>query len=89
MGAELVEAQLVPLRRAQGTASAGSFRVLYCETHPPASTRNESRPPYDPETFVQVFTKTLEWRCLDQIRAPIQESRVPDVPDRAFAAGGG
>jgi hypothetical protein len=39
--------------------------------------------------IVQVFTKTLEWRCLDQIRASIQELRVADLPDRASAAGGG
>jgi hypothetical protein len=42
-----------------------------------------------PETFVQPFTNALEWRCLDQIRAPIQELRVADLPHRASAAGGG
>jgi hypothetical protein len=41
------------------------------------------------ETFVQPFTNALELRCLDQIRAPIQELRVADLPDRASATGGG
>jgi hypothetical protein len=40
------------------------------------------------EMFVLVFTKTLEWRCLDQIRAQIQELRVADLPHRASATGG-
>jgi hypothetical protein len=39
--------------------------------------------------FVRLFTNALEWRCLDQIRAPIQELRVADFPDRASATGGG
>jgi hypothetical protein len=38
--------------------------------------------------IVLVFTKTLEWRCLDQIRAQIQELRVADLPHRASATGG-
>ena len=41
------------------------------------------------EQIVRLFTNALEWRCLDQIRAPIQELRVADLPDRAAAAGGG
>jgi hypothetical protein len=33
------------------------------------------------ETFVHLFTNPLEWRCLDQIRAPIQELCVAYLPD--------
>jgi hypothetical protein len=47
------------------------------------------RPMRAAEMFVLVFTKTLEWRCLDQIRAPIQELRVADLPHRASATGYG
>ena len=31
--------------------------------------------------FVRLFTNALEWRCLDQIRAPIQELCVANLPD--------
>jgi hypothetical protein len=30
---------------------------------------------------VQPFTNALEWRCLDQIRAAIQELCVADLPN--------
>jgi hypothetical protein len=30
---------------------------------------------------VPLFTDALELRCLDQIRAPIQELRVADLPN--------
>ena len=31
--------------------------------------------------FVRLFTNALEWRCLDRIRAPIQELCVANLPD--------
>ena len=37
---------------------------------------------------MQPFTNVLEWRCLDQIRAPIQEWCVAYLPNRPSAAGG-
>jgi hypothetical protein len=41
------------------------------------------------QQIVHMFTNALEWRCLDQIRAPIQELRVAELPDRPSAARGG
>jgi hypothetical protein len=31
--------------------------------------------------IVQLFTNALEWRCLDRIRAPIQELCVTNLPE--------
>jgi hypothetical protein len=33
------------------------------------------------EQIVRLFTNALEWRCLDRIRAPIQELCVTNLPE--------